>query len=219
MSTTERSSTIDQVDLPDVIRTRRGALGLSQADLARAVDVSPRQIVRYESGEQEPTLRVAMALADALDVSVTELAGGEAHRLDLSGAWFASWQTYKDGVERIDTHGLDVRQQGEYLQLTARRARTVEEGSYTWRGELRLWDGEALMGWYVSTDAAVRSKGTMYLRLHPHGLHAAGRWTGLSYDGDIVTGYGAIARAEADAHRVIEELIDQPGDPWIRSVT
>ena len=30
-------------------------------------------------------------------------------------------------------------------------------GSYRWRGELRLWDNEALMGWYRSTDAAVRS--------------------------------------------------------------
>src|ERR1700722_4793356 len=30
-------------------------------------------------------------------------------------------------------------------------------GSYRWRGELRLWDYEALRGWYRSTDAAVRS--------------------------------------------------------------
>jgi hypothetical protein len=48
----------------------------------------------------------------------------------------------------------------------------VAEGSYRWRGELRLWDNEALIGWYRSTDAAVRSKGTLYLALHQHGTYA-----------------------------------------------
>jgi hypothetical protein len=48
----------------------------------------------------------------------------------------------------------------------------VAEGSYQWRGELRLWDNEA--GWYHSTDAAVRAKGALYLALHPDGTHAWG---------------------------------------------
>jgi hypothetical protein len=58
------------------------------------------------------------------------------------------------------------------LQLDAERARPVQEGSYRCRGELRLWGNEALIGWYRSTDGAVRSKGTMHLALHPHGTHA-----------------------------------------------
>ena len=33
------------------------------------------------------------------------------------------------------------------LQLNAERAVPVAEGSYRWRGELRLWDNEALIGW------------------------------------------------------------------------
>ena len=61
---------------------------------------------------------------------------------------------------------------------------------YRWRGELRLWDNELLMGWYASTDGGVRSKGTMYFVLHPHGQQMTGRWVGLSYDGNIVTGWG-----------------------------
>jgi hypothetical protein len=67
---------------------------------------------------------------------------------------------------------------------------------------------EALMGWYRSTEGAVRSKGTMYLALHPHGEHAWGRWVGMSYDGVVVTGWGAIARTEELADKVVEDLIN-----------
>ena len=94
------------------------------------------------------------------------------------------------------------------LQLNAERAVPVSEGSYRWRGELRLWDNEALIGWYHSTDAAVRSKGTMYLALHPHGEYAWGRWVGMSYDGPVVSGWGAIARTQEQAHQVVLDLIN-----------
>jgi phage terminase Nu1 subunit (DNA packaging protein) len=101
---------------------------------------------------------------------------------------------------------MEVHQRGELLQLDADRAVPVEEGSYRWRGELRLWDNEALIGWYRSTDAAVRSKGSLYLALH--GTHAWGRWVGMSYDGAVITGWGAIARTEEEAGKVVQDLID-----------
>lgn len=64
------------------------------------------------------------------------------------------------------------------------------------------------MPWYRSTDAAVRSKGTMYLAFHPHGTHAWGRWVGMSYDGVVITGWGAMARTEDEAHKVVQDLIN-----------
>ena len=196
------------MDMPDVIRTRRAALGLSQAELAKAAGVNVRQIARYEAGEQQPVLSVAAALADALDISLNQLAGRTSTEQDLSGTWWASWQTYKDGAARIDTHTLDITQRGERLIIDAERARSVEEGSYAWCGELRLWDTETLMGWYRSTDSAVRSKGTMYFALHPHGDHAWGRWVGLSYDGLVITGWAALARTEDQARQTVHSLID-----------
>jgi len=196
------------MDISEVIRARRIALGLSQAELAKAAGVSLRQLARYEAGEQQPVLSAAVALADALGISIAQLAGKVSYELDLSGDWWAAWQTWKDGAPRVDTHPLKVHQQGELLQLDADRAVPVEEGSYRWRGELRLWDNEALMGWYRSTDAAVRSKGTMYLALHPHGVHAWGRWVGMSYDGPVVTGWGAIARTQEQAYQVVRDLIN-----------
>ena len=105
-------------------------------------------------------------------------------------------------------HSLEINQRGELLQLDADRALPVPEGSYRWRGELRLWNNEALIGWYRSTDAAVRSKGALYLALHPHGTHAWGRRVGMSYDGEVITGWGAIARTEEDAAKVVQDLID-----------
>ena len=45
------------------------------------------------------------------------------------------------------------------------------------------------MGWYAANDGSIRSKGTMYLVLHPHGLNMSGRWVGLGYDDKIMTGW------------------------------
>jgi hypothetical protein len=32
------------------------------------------------------------------------------------------------------------------------------------------------MGWYAANDGSIRSKGTMYFVLDPHGLRMSGRW-------------------------------------------
>ncbi|MBO0872099.1 MAG: helix-turn-helix transcriptional regulator [Pseudonocardia sp.] len=192
----------------EVIRARRKEMGLSQAQLAKAAGVSPRQLARYEAGEQEPSLSAAVDLADALQISVTQLAGQLSHELNLSGEWWCGWQTWKDGVPRVDVHKLEVVQRGDLLQLDADRAVPVSEGSYRWHGELRLWDSEALIGWYRSTDAAVRSKGSLYLALHQHGTYAWGRWVGMSYDGQVITGWGGIARTQGEVERVVHDLVD-----------
>jgi transcriptional regulator with XRE-family HTH domain len=201
------------MDISEVIRARRTELGLSQAQLAKEAGVSPRQLARYEAGEQQPVLSAAVALADALHISLAQLAGQITYDLDLSGTWWCAWQIWKDGVPRIDVHSLEVVQRGELLQLDADRALPVSEGSYRWRGELRLWDNEALMGWYRSTDAAVRSKGTLYLALHQHGTFAWGRWVGMSYDGEVITGWGVMARTSDEAHAVAQHLVNS-GKPY-----
>ena len=166
------------MDLSDVIRARRARLKLSQADLAKAAGLNVRQIARYEAGEQQPVLSVAVALADALDVSLNQLAGQEDDDVQLAGEWWSAWETSKDGVPRVAVHTVDVAQRGERLLLDARRPRIIEEGGYRWSGELRLWDNEALIGWYRSTEPAVRSKGSLYFSLNPHGTQAWGCWAG-----------------------------------------
>ena len=193
--------------MPEVLRTRRTELGMSQADLAAQVGVDKRQIRRYEAGETQPTLAAAKAIAQALGISIDELAGHASHRVDLDGDWWACWQTWKDGVEVINPHQVRITQRGDALDIVATtRGTPLDEGGYLWRGEMRVWDNEAVMGWYAADEGAVRSKGTVYFALHPHGIHMTGRWVGMSYDGPLVSGWGVIARTEDEVIALMDEL-------------
>jgi transcriptional regulator with XRE-family HTH domain len=204
---------MNNMEMAEVLRRRRTELGLSQAELASAVGVDKRQIRRYEAGEQQPVLSVAVAIADALKIPVGELAGIPSHQVDLTGDWWASWQTFKDREEVITLQEVRFRQQGELINVeTITRGIAVEEGGYHWRGELRLWDNEILMGWYAALDGGVRSKGTFYFVLHPHGQKMSGRWVGLSYDGKIITGWAGMAHSDEEATALVAELKER-GEP------
>jgi transcriptional regulator with XRE-family HTH domain len=195
------------MEMNEVIRQRRSELGMSQADLATKVGVDRRQIRRYESGETQPTLSMAKTIARALGITIDELAGDETHRVDLTGDWWACWQTWKDGVEVATPHEVRMTQRGDNVEIVATtRGTPLDHGGYMWRGEMRLWDNEILMGWYTADEGAVRSKGTMYFTLHQHGIHMTGRWVGLSYDGPIITGWAAIARTEDEVTTLMNTL-------------
>lgn len=201
------------MEFPEVLRQRRKALGLTQAGLAGAAGIDKRQLGRYEKGQAQPTLGVAVALADALGISLSQLAGRHDHDLDLGGRWWAAWETSHHGEAIVHHHTISCDQDDRRLYLRAvTRAAPVDGGGYLWRGELELWDNEILMGWYVATEGAIRSKGTMYFTIHPQGLTMTGRWVGLSYDGPIRTGWAAMTRDETSTERLINDLIGQ-GDP------
>lgn len=200
----------ERMEMSDVLKRRRTELGLSQSALAQLAGIDARQIRRYEAGDQQPLLPVAVAIAEALGISVGELAGIPHAGVSLTGDWWASWQTSKDSQEVITAQEIRLRQQGELVHAeSTTRGIEVQDGGYHWRGELRLWDNELLMGWYAASDNSVRSKGTMYFVLHPHGQHLTGRWVGMSHDGLIITGVGGIAHTEHEARAVIDASREQ----------
>jgi transcriptional regulator with XRE-family HTH domain len=204
------------MEIAEVIRERRAELGMSQRDLAQAAGVDVRQIRRYEAGEQQPLLSVAVAIADALKISVGELAGKPSHRVKLSGHWWASWQTSRSGEERIASQQVEVKQEGDLLQVATLSPRlSVEEGGYHWSGELRLWDNELLLGWYAATEGAIRSKGTLYFVLHPHGLNMSGRWVGLGYDGRIMSGWASMGQTREESEETMIKLMQSEGVPYV----
>jgi transcriptional regulator with XRE-family HTH domain len=214
MMTRTMESSGDQAHFGDVIRRLRQEAGLSQAGLAAAAGVHQRQINRYESGEQQPALNVAHRLAVALGVTLDELAGAPGDRVQLQGTWWAAWQTFAEGQELIATQPVGLSQHGSTIQIEAlERSSENERGGYLWRGELRVWDGQILMGYYAAADGNVRSKGTMYLVLHAQGDYAHGRWVGLSYDGPVVSGYAALARTQDQAKAVMQHLLDETEAP------
>ena len=194
--------------LGETIRTRRKELGLSQAQLAAACGVHLRQIRRYESGEQQPVLSVAALIAAALGLSVAELAGEPAPHTRLDGTWWAAWQTFVRGEPVITSQPVALKQLGQTVRMEALEPapeKTIDD--YLWRGELRVWDGHILMGWYVATRDGVRDKGTMFFIQHNSGDFADGRWVGNSYDGPMITGFAALARSREHALSTIERLI------------
>lgn len=200
------------MEMHDVIRRRRSELGLSQGDLAAKVGVDRRQIRRYEAGETQPTLSVAKAIAGALRITIDELAGDENHRIDLTGDWWACWQSWKDGVEVLNPHEVRMDQRGDTIDIVAvTRGTPLDGGGYLWQGEMRVWDNEVLMGWYTANEGAVRSKGTLYFTLHQHGINAVGRWVGLSYDGPIISGWSALARTEEEVVALMDTLRNERG--------
>jgi hypothetical protein len=148
----------------------------------------------------------ADALATPADAAVTA-----SPKVDLSGEWWASWQTFRNGVEKSATQQVECKQIGEQIGelihvATITHGLNPEEGGYHWNGALRLWDSEILMGWYSANEGSVRSKGTMYFTLHPHGLQMAGRWVGFGYDDRIMTGWGSMAKTRENAETVIAQL-------------
>jgi len=54
-------------------RTRRIAKSLTQEELAGLVGVSRQTIWQIETGQTEPSIRLALRIAEALDVSVHDL--------------------------------------------------------------------------------------------------------------------------------------------------
>lgn len=80
-----------------------------------------RQIARYEAGEQQPALNVAQKIANALDITLDEPAGSYSDGLGLSGDWYMSWQTWKDGVEYYTVQRVHAAQKNDRLVLVAER--------------------------------------------------------------------------------------------------
>ena len=58
------------------IRDLRKNAGLTQEQLAQKIGVKKQNISRYESGRVEPNIRTAKKLADALGVSLEDMAQG-----------------------------------------------------------------------------------------------------------------------------------------------
>jgi len=171
----------------DVIRRRCEELGLSQSALADQVGVHVRQIRRYERGEQQPVLSVAAKLAEALGVTLDELAGvGES---PLDGDWWSAREVEVDGRVLVATVPVTLRR---------RAPDTITVEGRGWRGELRVWDERTLTGWYGGAGAP----GTMFFALDD-GTSAHGRWVARAADGAVTGGHAALARTREAAASAI----------------
>lgn len=63
----------EKLNIGKNIRAARESAKMSQADLAKAIGAELQQIIRFESGEQNPTVDRIMAIATALKISPGKL--------------------------------------------------------------------------------------------------------------------------------------------------
>lgn len=195
------------------IKERRLALGMTQAELADLLETTERQVSRWESATprtaQEPAASNCVRLAHALNLSLDELLGVTAIGMDLSGTWYAAWDTTRGGEPVIDRHTIVAQHRGSTLTFAA-------DGDYFWTGDLRLVDG-SLMGTYLASDRGGVQRGSLYFRLGKESDTALGRWTGRSVDSIIGTGWGVLARDEARAGDLVDLAIGNDGPPpgWL----
>jgi len=185
-----------------IIASRRKQLGLSQPELAKLVGISERQVSRYETDDQKLSFEGAIAMSDALQISLGELAGQLAMGVDLGGFWYACWQTTREGLEQINRHQVSVTHTTDFVTLRA-------GGDYSWAGEFRVVD-DTMGGRYSALERNERSLGQMFFHIHPNGDAAIGRWTGRWVDGIVGDGWGTLARTASRADRLMGLVHDLP---------
>jgi transcriptional regulator with XRE-family HTH domain len=194
----------DEPKVGPIIKQRRRALGLGQLELGDRVGVTEEQVRRWESSRQEPAATNCRRLARALNLTLDELFGVVPIGLDLSGQWYAAWDTTRHGERVVDRHTITARHTGGAFVFAA-------DGDYLWSGDLHMVDG-SLMGSYLSTERDHFYRGTLYFPLIAEDYSAViGRWTGTWADGPLGDGYGVLARDEDRAGRLMDRVLAHEG--------
>ncbi|MGW0052021.1 helix-turn-helix domain-containing protein [Nocardia nova] len=202
-------------EVGEIIKARRLDLGLTGKGLAARVGTTEVQISRWENEKQQPNPPFLRSIARALNLTADELLGMVEFEVDLSGAWFAAWDTTRGGAAVIDKHTLKATHRGAHFTFAA-------DGDYLWTGNLRFGEG-SLTGSYLSTEADRLFEGALYFTLSPDAKAAIGKWSGKWADGLVGGGWGVLARDERRGDWLIRKVIaDGPlsewpaDDPWLQ---
>lgn len=186
----------------ETIQNRRRQIGLTQLAAATAARLPLETYQRIEAGSEAPSLAAATAIAAALDMPLPELAGIVPRPVDLNGQWWTSWQGALDQIDTIDTHQVTVLQAGDRLLLDS-----------GWRGELQIWGNEILVGWYRPEPNMARTRAGVFLWLPAYEDYVYGRWSGVSANNTVVSGWCALARDEGRAKELIDGLVQDNHQP------
>src|SRR5690606_1434497 len=100
---------------------------------------------RWET-ESNPPIEWLEPIAKALNVSVSELIGITPLGVNLSGVWYAVWDTTRDGIRTLNRHTLHAKHSGEFIDSYA-------EGSSTWWEHFRF-RGLTIPGTYQAFDGS-----------------------------------------------------------------
>jgi len=186
----------------DAILARRKQLGLTAARAAATVGFPLEQYQQIESGEKEPTLTDAIALSEALDMPLDEMAGIVPKAVDFNGPWWAIWQGGIHQADHVDLHTVSMLRAGDKLLLDA-----------GWRGELQVFGNEVLVGWYRPPAGFSRTRQGVFLWLPTGSEVIYGKWTAVNTNNSVTDGWCALARDETKAREVLDLLVNENTQP------
>lgn len=85
--------------------------------------------------------------------------------IDVSGEWYAAWQTSVDGEELINTEHLQIKQKGKTIRMwNTERSPENPKAGYLWDGQMQFLQGRNVMGWYFPRKGENNtSKGILYM--------------------------------------------------------
>ena len=82
--------------------------GLTQTELAEIVGIGMNSIARYERGEVQPSVDVAMSIAKALHVDLIELLEGKTKGDKIKITLSYDWSRYEEGDIDMTGNGFEV---------------------------------------------------------------------------------------------------------------
>ena len=137
-----------------------------------------------------------------------ELANND--HIDLSGDWFAAWQTSVGNNEILNSESLKIKQKGKIVYVNnCERAPENPLGGYLWNAKLQFYQGRYLMGWYFPLkEENNTSKGIMYMTYFSQRKEFYGKWVGSGYDGELEVGFLVFTKTRDSAKQKLTELIN-----------
>jgi hypothetical protein len=128
-------------------------------------------------------------------------------RVNLTGSWYAAWQTTAKGKEVLNTELLKIKQRGRKLVIENLEVSLENKlGGYLWKGEVRLYNNQYIIGRYLPVDPNVISKGSLFFRLDRVRNYLEGKWVGCNVDYEFTWGFGVIAKEKREAFEKLKEL-------------
>lgn len=131
------------------------------------------------------------------------------NHVEVSGEWYAAWETSIDGAVLVNTEHLQLIQKGKTIRMwNTQRSPENPKGAYLWTAQLQFFQGRSVMGWFLAKpEERNTSKGIMYLCYFSQRRIFYGQWIGAAYDGELVCGFAVIAKDRSTARAELEAFI------------
>jgi hypothetical protein len=129
--------------------------------------------------------------------------------IDVTGEWYAAWQTSVDGAELLNTEHVKLIQKGKTLRMfNTEKSPENPKAGYLWEGQLQFFQGRSAMGWYLPKKGENNgSRGILYMTHISQRKVFIGKWVGAAYDGELVTGFVVIGKDRTSARLELEKFV------------